>query len=170
LPSAGRAEYAGAELPARGVGPSARPFAWVPQDAPLVTGTLEENVTLFERDARRARDALTCVAATALLDSTRSQRIGPGGRPLSGGESRQVAIARALCTGAPILLLDEPTEGLDEAAQRSVMETLRRVRSERALIVVTHRPELAAIADRVIAIGSGARSSGPKSPAVPLQN
>jgi ABC-type multidrug transport system fused ATPase/permease subunit len=170
VPSAGRAEYAGAELPARGVGPSARPFAWVPQDAPLVTGSLEENVTLFESDGVRARDALACVGASGLLESTRSQRIGPGGRPLSGGESRQVAIARALCTGAPILLLDEPTEGLDDAAQRSVIETLRRVRAERALIVVTHRPELAAIADRVIAIGSGARASVPTARPVQLQN
>jgi ABC-type transport system involved in cytochrome bd biosynthesis fused ATPase/permease subunit len=152
--SDGEALYAGEALLDGCVGPSARPFAWVPQDAPLVTGTVEENVTLFSGEATRARAALESVGAARLLDETRGERVGPGGRPLSGGESRQVAIARALCTGAPVLLLDEPTEGLDQAAQREVMQTLLRVRRECSLIVVTHRPELAAIADRVLAIGS----------------
>jgi ABC-type multidrug transport system fused ATPase/permease subunit len=172
LPSSGRVEYAGVELPNGAVGPSARPFAWVPQDAPLITGTLEENVTLFSPDSARAREALASVGAARLLDATGSERIGPGARPLSGGESRQVAIARALCTGAPILLLDEPTEGLDEDAQRQVMRTLLSVRPSRALLVVTHRAELAAIADRVIGIGvdAEATAAAPRSRSLPLQN
>jgi ABC-type bacteriocin/lantibiotic exporter with double-glycine peptidase domain len=53
----------------------------------------------------------------------------------------------------PVLLLDEPTEGLDAAARARVLEALDRVRHERSLIVVTHRPEVAARADRVIELG-----------------
>ncbi len=155
-PAAGRVRYAGCDLSNAGVGPASRPFAWVPQDAPLVTASLLENVMLVGGDPAAARAALDRIGATPLFDRVGDARIGPGGRPLSGGERRQVAIARALTTGLPVLLLDEPTEGLDARAQAAVLDTLERLRGSVSAIVVTHRPEVAEIADRVVHIGSDA--------------
>lgn len=144
--------YAEHDITNVGVGPSARPFAWVPQDAPLVTGTLLDNVALCGGDERTARAALEHIGAGALLESLGDTTVGPGGRALSGGERRLVSIARALTTGLPVLLLDEPTEGLDAGAQERVLAVLARLKGRRSAIVVTHRPEVAAVADRVVAI------------------
>jgi ABC-type transport system involved in cytochrome bd biosynthesis fused ATPase/permease subunit len=152
-PAVGRLRYAGIDISDSPVGPLARPFAWVPQDAPLVTGTLLFNVALLGGSRGAARDALETIGAEGLLERLGDTLIGPGARPLSGGERRQVAIARALCSGLPVLLLDEPSEGLDATARRQVLKALERLRGRRSVIVVTHRRELAACADRIIRLG-----------------
>lgn len=149
----GSVGYADDDITHAAVGPDARPFAWVPQDAPLVTGTLLDNVTLCGGDEKTARAALEQIGAGALLASLGNTTLGPGGRALSGGERRLVSIARALATGLPVLLLDEPTEGLDAAAETRVLEVLTWLKGQRSAIVVTHRPEVAAVADRVVTIG-----------------
>ncbi len=151
-PARGSALYAERDITGAGVGPGERPFAWVPQDAPLVTGTLLDNVALCGGDEQTARAALEQIGAATLLDALGDTTIGPGGRALSGGERRLVSIARALASGLPVLLLDEPTEGLDAAAQQRVLDVLSRLKGQRSAIVVTHRPEVAAVADRVVAI------------------
>jgi len=127
---------------------SGRPFAWVPQDAPIVRGTLAENVALGgETDVRAAMDA---IGARDLYERLGDAQLSVGGRALSGGEQKQVAIARALATNKPILLLDEPTSGLDDTAQALVLSAIEKLRGKRTVIIVTHRPEPRAIADRVI--------------------
>ena len=153
-PAVGRLRYANIDITDAPVGPRARPFAWVPQDAPLVTGTLLFNVALLGGSPRSAREALQTIGAECLFESLGDTPIGPGARPLSGGERRQVAIARALCSGLPVLLLDEPSEGLDEAARLQVLRALELLRGRRSVIVVTHRRELAACADRIVHLGA----------------
>ena len=76
---------------------------------------------------------------------------------LSGGEQQRVAIARSLCSGAPVLLADEPTGNLDGENTRIVMEILRRLAHEegRCVIVVTHDPEVAEAADLVLRMKDG---------------
>ena len=76
---------------------------------------------------------------------------------LSGGEQQRVAIARSLCSGAPVLLADEPTGNLDGENTRIVMEILRRLAHEegRCIIVVTHDPEVADTADHVLRMKDG---------------
>ncbi len=76
---------------------------------------------------------------------------------LSGGEQQRVAIARSLCSGAPVLLADEPTGNLDGENTRIVMEILRRMAHEegRCVIVVTHDPEVAEAADLVLRMKDG---------------
>jgi ABC-type multidrug transport system fused ATPase/permease subunit len=143
--------YAGEDLSNAELGPGARPFAWVPQDAMLVTGTILDNVALWSGDEEHARAALEAVGAHALL-ARATDRVGPGGRALSGGERRLVAIARALASGSPVLLLDEPTEGLDPDAEAAVLSALVELRGTRTLIVVSHRPSVAAIADERLSI------------------
>ena len=129
---------------------SGKPFAWVPQDAPIVRGTLAENVALGgETDVKAAMDA---IGATELYERLGDAQLGVGGRALSGGEQKQVAIARALATNKPILLLDEPTSGLDDTAQAIVLSAIEKLRGKRTVVIVTHRPEPRAIADRVITL------------------
>jgi ABC-type transport system involved in cytochrome bd biosynthesis fused ATPase/permease subunit len=148
-PSRGALHYGERDLSAAGVGPRERPFAWVPQDAPLVTGTIADNVTLFGGDAAVALEAIGARDLLARADDV----VGPGGLPLSGGERRQVALARALASGLPVLLLDEPTEGLDADAERRVLDALARLSGLRSLLVVTHRESVVRIASRSISLG-----------------
>jgi ABC-type multidrug transport system fused ATPase/permease subunit len=152
-PATGRLLSNTRDMTTKRVGPRDRPFAWVPQEAPLVTGTVMENVRLLGGDETDARAALELVGAERLART--ADRVGPGGRPLSGGERRQVSLARALVTGLPILLLDEPTEGLDAESACAVKDAIARLRGTRTVIVATHRDDVIAMADRVVHVGDG---------------
>ncbi|MBK7579195.1 MAG: ABC transporter ATP-binding protein [Myxococcales bacterium] len=147
----GKLRYGDLDLTDAAVGPDARPFAWVPQDAPLVTGSLLENVSLACGDELRARRALTELGAVDLL-ARADERVGPGGTPLSGGERRLVALARAIATELPVLLLDEPTEGLDAVSRAHVLGAVAKLAGTRCIILVTHHAEVAALATRVITL------------------
>ncbi len=134
---------------------SARAFAWVPQDAPIVRGTLAENVGLG--GACDVRAAMETIGAGSLYDRLGESQLGVGGRAVSGGEAKQIAIARALATNKPVLLLDEPTSGLDDRAQAAVLAAIERLRGKRTVLLVTHRPEPIAIADEVIDLTAQSR-------------
>jgi ABC-type transport system involved in cytochrome bd biosynthesis fused ATPase/permease subunit len=153
-PSRGALAASGVDLARAGVGPEHRPFAWVPQDAPLVTGTLAENIALLGGDQARAVDALRAVGAERLAAIAHTDIVGPAGRPLSGGERRQVSLARAFATDLPVLLLDEPTEGLDAEASAAVLAAITSLRGRRTVLVATHRPEVVAITDKVVRLGA----------------
>lgn len=135
-------------------GPARRPFGWVPQEAPLVTGTVVDNVAIFG-GKERAIAALRLVGAERLAEP--NEIVGPGGRPLSGGERRLLSLARALASNLPVLLLDEPTEGLDANATRRVLDAIVRLRGQRTIVVATHRDEVVAVADLVVHLGEGQR-------------
>jgi ABC-type bacteriocin/lantibiotic exporter with double-glycine peptidase domain len=77
-------------------------------------------------------------------------RLGAAGRAVSGGERQWIALARALATKQPVLLMDEPTSGLDAESQERVLAGIARLRGERSVVIVTHRPEPLKIADRVV--------------------
>jgi ABC-type transport system involved in cytochrome bd biosynthesis fused ATPase/permease subunit len=145
--------YGDHDLTPRGIGPEERPFAWVPQHAPLVDDTLLGNITLCGCSKADALEALKLVGAqrlTGLVD----EAVGPSGRQLSGGERRLVSVARAVATKLPVLLLDEPTEGLDDAAQGDMIDALSRLRRKRTLLVVTHHERVKKVADRVVWVGA----------------
>jgi ABC-type transport system involved in cytochrome bd biosynthesis fused ATPase/permease subunit len=117
---------------------------------PLVTGTLAENIALLGGDPARAVDALRAVGAEQLAAIAHTDVVGPAGRPLSGGERRQVSLARAFATDLPVLLLDEPTEGLDAEATAAVLVAITSLRGCRTVLVATHRPEVVAITDKIV--------------------
>jgi ATP-binding cassette subfamily C protein CydC len=74
---------------------------------------------------------------------------------LSGGEARRIAVARAVLKDAPILLLDEPTEGLDAQSERAMLDALGSLAEGRRLLMVTHRPVWLAAMDEVLILESG---------------
>lgn len=156
-PAVGRVRYGERDVSSAPAGPRDRPFAWVPQDAPLVTGTVVDNVALLGASPEAAQAALRDLGAEGLA-ALGGERVGPGARPLSGGERRLVALARALASGLPVLLLDEPTEGLDSRAARRVVDAIARVAGTRTVVLVTHREDVAGLAHRVVAVGEDAPS------------
>ncbi|GAA1557209.1 hypothetical protein GCM10009804_12560 [Kribbella hippodromi] len=128
-----------------------RQFAWVPQRPGLRLGTVADNVRLGKPDASddEVRMALLTAGAGELeLDKA----VGEQGQLLSGGQQRRVALARAVITDAPVLLLDEPTAGLDADAEAAVVAGLRA--SGRTVLMVAHRPALIAAADRTVTVGT----------------
>jgi ABC-type multidrug transport system fused ATPase/permease subunit len=162
-PRAGDVRWEGASILRAGIGPAERPFAWCPQEAPLVADTLAENVVLgaaTDDPAPTASAALDAVGARSLARDVSARvdgRNGEGARVLSGGERQWVALARALATRAPVLLLDEPTAGLDAAAQRDVLAAIALLRGKRSILLVTHREEPLAVCDRVLRLDAPAR-------------
>jgi ABC-type multidrug transport system fused ATPase/permease subunit len=150
----GSVRYGAEDLTHRGVGPFERPFAWVAQDAPIIAGSLEDNVTLGRADPEAVFDALELVGAVKMAREWRNVRLGATGRPVSGGERKWIALARAIATGLPVLLLDEPTAGLDDASRVRVLEALAKLRKDRTIILVSHDAEVIGAADRVVTVGS----------------
>ena len=148
-PRAGSVRFGDRDLTTRAVGPSERPFAWVPQEAPVIAATLRDNVMLGAKNDARASSLLAELGADELADAVGDATLGTE-RAVSGGERQWIAMARALATQLPVLLLDEPTSALDPDAQSIVLRAIERLRGKRTVIVVTHRPEPLAIADVVV--------------------
>lgn len=90
----------------------------------------------------------------ALPDGLES-RLGEGGIGLSGGQQRRLALARLILRGAPLWLLDEPTDGLDGATARAVMAQLTACAGDRTLVLATHLRREAAIADTLVLLAEG---------------
>lgn len=161
--ASGRIAYGARSLATAGVGPRQRPFAWVPQDAPVVGDTLAINVGLGRADddgpVPDPAPLLAELGAEHLVTSLGDRVLGTE-RPLSGGERQWIAVARALATGLPVLLLDEPTSALDPSSQARLLDAIARLRGKRTVILVTHRPEPLAIADIVVRLGPEARRHG----------
>ncbi len=144
--------YGTSQIPPGAVGPAFRPFAWVPQDAPVISGTLADNLKLAGCTEADVQDELSVIGASLLRIELADLKIGATGRCLSGGERRWVALARALASRLPVILLDEPTEGLDAASRARVCVALQSLRGHRTLIIVSHHDEVLRVADRVVEI------------------
>lgn len=119
-------------------------LAWLPQEAPVFAGTLAQNLRLGCADASDARlhEALACVHLDGWAQAAGGLQawIGEGGATVSAGQARRIALARALLRDAPLLVLDEPTEGLDQDTADAVMRDLPRWGRGRSVLVITHAP------------------------------
>jgi ATP-binding cassette subfamily C protein CydD len=121
----------------------------------LLAGTIAENIALSDPSAaRHAIEQAATRAGLAPALALRAQGIDTEldalGSGLSGGERRRIGLARAILKPAPLLLLDEPTAHLDAAAEIAMIDTIRRACIGRTVLIATHSPALAAIADRII--------------------
>lgn len=118
----------------------------VSQRVYLFSGTLRENLAIALEDFSRKDDdkliaVLQEVGLSALLqgDKPLDNWIGEGGRQLSGGELRRIGVARVLLRDAPLLLLDEPTEGLDKKTEREILDLLFDFAAEKTVLMISHR-------------------------------
>ncbi|HBY1516630.1 TPA: cysteine/glutathione ABC transporter ATP-binding protein/permease CydC [Klebsiella aerogenes] len=130
----------------------------VPQRVHLFSATLRDNLLLAAPQASDARlaDILERVGLEKLLeDSGLNSWLGEGGRQLSGGELRRLAIARALLHDAPLMLLDEPTEGLDATTESQILDLLSEVMRDKTVLMVTHRLRGLARFNQIIVMDNG---------------
>ncbi|MFE7388950.1 ABC transporter ATP-binding protein [Streptomyces sp. NPDC057582] len=117
--------------------------AVVLQETLVFHGTVRENIAYGRPDAAEADIVAAAHAADAhdfiqLLPEGYDTVVGQRGRTLSGGQAQRLAIARAMIRDAPVLILDEPTTGLDTQSGRRIMEPLRRLMAGRTTIVISH--------------------------------
>ncbi|MEV7189244.1 ABC transporter ATP-binding protein [Kitasatospora sp. NPDC093102] len=141
----------------------------LPQQAPLFHATIADNIAYGRPGAPRseiehaARTAGAHDFVTALPDGY-GTTIGADGFQLSGGQSQRIAIARALLRDTPVLVLDEPTTGLDPHTVEQLIPPLRHLMAGRTTVLITHDRALLSLADRVLTIGppgTGRRGAGP---------
>lgn len=130
----------------------------VPQRVHLFSATLRDNLLLAAPDAPDSAlsAVLEQVGLQKLLDDDGlNSWLGEGGRQLSGGELRRLAVARALLHDAPLMLLDEPTEGLDATTESQILDLLAQVMKNKTVLMVTHRLRGLANFDQIIVMDNG---------------
>lgn len=132
----------------------------LPQETLILHGTIRENIACgrpgaTEDEVRRAAHAAAAHDFVAALPDGYDTRIAPGTAALSGGQLKRLTIARAMLRNAPVLVLDEPTAGLDAVAARQVIHPLRHLMSGRTTLLITHDLTLAPDADRILVVDRG---------------
>ena len=119
-------------------------FCFLTQHVHVFSDTLRQNLQFASAvniSDEKMIEVLNQVGLGKLLEQEQGLNIwlGDGGRPLSGGEQRRLGLARILLNDAPILLLDEPTEGLDRETERQILRLILAHAENKTLIMVTHR-------------------------------
>ncbi len=134
--------------------------AWVPQRPCLVRGTVADNIRLAAPGADDARvhaaaRLANCLDLVAGLPDGLDTVVGERGEGLSAGQRQRVALARAFLRDAPLLILDEPTAGLDAESADAIARTLQRLARGRRTLLITHHPALVRMASRVLRLDGG---------------
>ncbi|GAA5162431.1 thiol reductant ABC exporter subunit CydD [Pseudonocardia eucalypti] len=149
-PDAGRVTVGGVDLTEIDRDAWLARIAWVPQQPRLVRGTIEQNLRLGRPEATHAR--VRAAATAAGLDIPLDRVVGELGAGLSTGQQRRVALARALLADRPLLLLDEPTEGVDADTEAAILAALPAALAGRTAVIATHRPAVLALCDTVLTL------------------
>ncbi|CAM5719520.1 ABC transporter ATP-binding protein [Streptomyces hirsutus] len=134
--------------------------AVVLQETLVFHGTVRDNIAYGRPEATQADIVAAARAADAhefieLLPEGYDTMVGQRGRTLSGGQRQRLAIARAMIRDAPVLLLDEPTTGLDVRSGRRIMDPLRRLMAGRTTVVISHNLLTVRDATRIVVLDQG---------------
>jgi ATP-binding cassette subfamily C protein CydC len=118
-------------------------FAVAAQQSTLFNSTIRRNLLLAKRDATEDEIQQACKLAQIhdfieTLPEGYETWIGEAGHKLSGGQMRRLGIARALLKAAPVLILDEPGEGLDSVTEQAMLKAITESAKDRTLILITH--------------------------------
>ena len=159
-PTDGRVDVDGHDVRAYTIASLRRQVSVVLQETLLFAGTVRENIAAGRPGATDQEIVAAAVLANAdefvrALPQGYDTVVGERGATLSGGQRQRIALARAAVRRAPILLLDEPTTGLDEENARAVGEALLRLGRRATTLLITHDLALAARADRVLHLEAG---------------
>ncbi len=143
-------------------------FSVVSQQTHLFNASVRDNLRLAapaasDAELMAALRAVRLEADMAALPEGLDTMVGENGARFSGGQARRLAIARAWLRDAPILLLDEPTEGLDAETERLVLDALHALMRGRTTLLITHRLAALRLVDRVISLHAG-RIEAPADP------
>jgi len=135
-------------------------IALVLQENAILAATVAENIGYGRPDAppealRRAAELAGAAQFIDALPEKFQTTLDEGGQNLSGGQRQRIAIARALATEAPILVLDEPTSALDAQNERMITETLFALKGLRTIVLVSHRLSTVADCDRIYVMDAG---------------
>jgi thiol reductant ABC exporter CydD subunit len=167
-PSGGRVTVGDVDL--AGCAPAAwrASTAWVPQRPTMFRATVADNIRLGAADAPDAAVHAAAVRAGAeafvrALPDGYGTLLGDGGRQLSAGERRRIALARAFLRDAPLVILDEPTADLDEESAAIVAAAVERLRRGRTVLVIAHHAGVVGPVDRVVALERGRAAELPRS-------
>lgn len=159
-PDGGSIELDGTDLRQAALHDVRRHFALVAQGSPMLPVSVGENIAYGRPEATPADivEAATLAGAhdfIGALPDGYATILSEGGVNISGGQRQRIAIAQALLTRAPIILLDEPTSALDPDHERQIVETLETIRRRRTIILVTHRIETTKHCDEVFELRAG---------------
>lgn len=141
-PDAGRVLYGEQDIRSLAQADWHRQIAWLPQNAPVFAGSIADNLRLG--DAQASDEQLWQVLADVRLHAWAERLgglqawVGENGATMSAGQARRLALARALLRGSPILLLDEPTEGLDVDTAHALLRDMVAALNGRSLVMITH--------------------------------
>lgn len=144
-----------------------RLIGYAPQDVQLFRATIAQNLRLAKPDASddevyQALDMAGALEQVLALPKGLEYRVGDNTNELPSSLKQQISLARAYLTRAPIMLFDEPGAGLDEVADRKLMETLKALKGKATVIFISHRPSHIRLADTLLVIDRGyLRAAGP---------
>ncbi len=136
-------------------------MALVGQESIILPASVAENIAYgrpgsTRRDLRRAAELAGAAEFIEQLPRGYDTPLAEGGQNLSGGQRQRIAIARALVTNAPFVILDEPTSALDPQHEQHLVATLLRLRRLRTIVLVTHRLQSVLHCDQIFVMQNGA--------------
>lgn len=145
-----------------------RNIGYVPQDTYLFYGTVKDNILLSapHEDNKAVLEAARIAGVTDFVDRHPSGfdlQVGERGEQLSGGQRQSIAVARALLRDPPILVMDEPSNAMDNSTEDMFKQRFSNWSSGKTLVLVTHRASLLSLVDRIIVMDNGRIiADGPK--------